>query len=37
MPRIKMTPMVRFALYFLRIYLIVLFALLVYKFFQVLR
>jgi hypothetical protein len=37
MPRIKMTPTVRFALYFLRIYLIALFGLLVFRFFQVIR
>ncbi len=37
MPRIKITPMVRFALYFLRIYLILLFALLVFRFLQVFR
>jgi hypothetical protein len=32
-----MTPMVRFALYFLRVYLIILFALLVFRFLQVFR
>jgi hypothetical protein len=37
MPRIQMTPMVRFALYCLRIYLIFLFALLIYRFLQVFR
>jgi hypothetical protein len=37
MPRIKMTPMVRLALYLLRIYLIVLFGLLVFRFLQVFR
>ncbi len=37
MPRIKMTPLVRVALYFLRIYLIFLFALLVYRFLQIFR
>lgn len=37
MPRVKMTPMVRFALYFLRVYLIILFALLVFRFLQVFR
>ena len=37
MPRIQMTPMVRFALYFLRIYLIILFGLLVFRFLQVFR
>jgi hypothetical protein len=35
MPRVKMTPMVRFALYFLPIYLIVLLALLVVRFLRV--
>jgi hypothetical protein len=35
MPRIQMTPMVRFALYFLRVYLIVLLGLLVVRFLQV--
>lgn len=35
MPRVKMTPMVRFALYFLRIYLIVLIGLLVLRFLRV--
>ncbi len=37
MPRIKMTPTVRFALYFLRIYLIALFGLLVYRFLRVIH
>jgi hypothetical protein len=37
MPRIKVTPMVRLALYFLSIHLIVLFALLVFRFVQILR
>jgi hypothetical protein len=37
MPKMKVTPMVRFALYFLRIYLIVLFALLVFRFLQIFR
>jgi hypothetical protein len=35
MPRVQMTPMVRYALYFLRIYLIVLLSLLVVRFLQV--
>ncbi len=35
MPRVQMTPMVRFALYFLRIYLILLLSLLVVRFLQV--
>ena len=35
MPRVKMTPMVRVALYFLPIYLIVLLALLVVRFLRV--
>ncbi len=35
MPRLQMTPMVRYALYFLRIYLIVLLSLLVVRFLQV--
>jgi hypothetical protein len=35
MPRIQMTPMVRFALYFLRVYLIVLLGLLVFRFLQI--
>ncbi len=35
MPRMQMTPMVRFALWFLRIYLIVLLALIVLKFVRV--
>jgi hypothetical protein len=37
MPRIKMTPLVRFVLYFLRIYLVFLFGLLVFRFLQVFR
>jgi hypothetical protein len=37
MPRIKTTPMVRFALYALAIYLIILFGLLVFRFLQVFR
>jgi hypothetical protein len=35
MPRVQMTPMVRFALYFLRVYLVVLLTLLVVRFLQV--
>jgi hypothetical protein len=35
MPRIQMTPMVRFALYFLRVYLIVLLGLLIFRFLQI--
>ena len=35
MPRVQMTPMVRFALYFLRIYLLVLLSLLIVRFLQV--
>jgi hypothetical protein len=35
MPRVQMTPMVRFALYFLRAYLILLLALLLIRFLQV--
>jgi hypothetical protein len=34
MPRVQMTPMVRFALYFLRAYLVLLLALLVMRFVQ---
>jgi hypothetical protein len=37
MPRLQMTPMVRFALYFLRVYLVVLLSLLVVRFLQVFR
>jgi hypothetical protein len=37
MPRLQMTPMVRFALYFLRVYLVVLLTLLVVRFLQVFR
>jgi hypothetical protein len=37
MPRIKMTPTVRWALYILRIYLIFLFGLLLFRFLQVFR
>jgi hypothetical protein len=36
-PRIKMTPMVRFSLVFLRIYLILTIAILIYKFIIVSR
>lgn len=35
MPRVQMTPMVRFALYLLRAYLILLLALLLIRFLQV--
>ncbi len=35
MPRVQLTPVVRFALYFLRIYLILLLGLLVVRFLQV--
>ena len=35
MPRVQMTPMVRFALYFLRVYLVVLLILLIVRFLQV--
>jgi hypothetical protein len=35
MSRVQMTPMVRFALYFLRAYLILLLALLLVRFLQV--
>ncbi len=35
MPRVQMTPMVRLALYFLRLYLILLLSLLVVRFLQV--
>ncbi len=34
MPRVQMTPLVRFALYFLRFYLILLLGLLVVRFLQ---
>jgi hypothetical protein len=34
---VQMTPMVRFALYFLRVYLVVLLTLLVVRFLQVFR
>jgi len=37
MPRIRMTPMARFALFPLSVYLVALFVLLVYRFLQVLR
>jgi hypothetical protein len=35
MPRVQMTPVARFALYFLRIYLIALFVLLIIRFLKV--
>ena len=35
MPRVKMTPMVKFALYFLRVYLVVLLGLLLVRFLRV--
>ena len=35
MPRVKMTPMVKIALYALRVYLVILIGLLVIKFLQV--
>ncbi len=35
MPRVKMTPMVKAALYFLRVYLIVLLGLLLVRFLRV--
>jgi hypothetical protein len=35
MPRVKMTPMVRFALYSLRVYLVVLLGLLLVRFLRV--
>jgi hypothetical protein len=35
MPRVQMTPMVRFALYFLRVYLVLLLTLLLVRFLQV--
>lgn len=35
MPRVTMTPMARFALYFLRVYLIILLALIVVRFFRI--
>jgi hypothetical protein len=35
MPRVKMTPMTRIALYFLRIYLVVLLALILVRFLRV--
>ncbi len=37
MPRVQTTPMVRVALYFLRVYLILLLTLLVVRFVQVLQ
>lgn len=35
MPRVKMTPMVKFALYFLRVYLVLLLGLLLVRFLKV--
>ncbi len=35
MPRVKMTPMTRFALYFLRFYLVLLLVLLLVRFLRV--
>jgi hypothetical protein len=35
MPRVQMTPVVRFALYFLRLYLVVLLILLLVRFLEV--
>ncbi len=37
MPRVKMTPMVKFALYFLRVYLVFLMIMIVVKFIRVLH
>ena len=37
MPRVQMTPMVRFALYFLRFYLVLLLVLLVVRFLRIFR
>ncbi len=37
MPRVKMTPLVRFALYFLRIYLLVLLTLLLVRFLRLIH
>ncbi len=37
MPRVPVTPLVRFALYFLRVYLILLLSLLCLRFLQVFR
>jgi hypothetical protein len=37
MPRIQMTPMVRLALYFLRVYLLVMLALILIKFLRVMH
>lgn len=37
MPRVKMTPVVRFALYFLRIYLLVLLSLLLVRFLRLIH
>jgi hypothetical protein len=34
MPRVKMTPTVRFALYFLSVYIVLLLGLLAYRFIQ---
>jgi hypothetical protein len=35
MPRVQMTPTVRFALYFLRVYLVILLLLLVVRFLRI--
>jgi hypothetical protein len=35
MPRVQMTPLVRYALYFLRFYLVVLLGLLAFRFIKV--
>ncbi len=35
MPRVQMTPMARFALYFLRVYLVVLLGLLLIRFLRI--
>jgi hypothetical protein len=35
MPRVQMTPMVKFALYFLRVYLVVLLVLLLIRFLRI--
>ncbi len=37
MPRVKMTPVVRFALYFLRIYLLLLLTLLLVRFLRLIH
>ncbi len=37
MPRVQMTRMTKFALFFLRVYLIVMLALILYKFIGILR